>query len=54
MEISTTHLPARWQLILSIARKDIVTILNHPYHLISLFLPLFISLVFLFLMPARG
>lgn len=52
MEISTTHLPARWQLILSIARKDTVTILNHPYHLISLFLPLFISLVFLFLMPA--
>jgi ABC-2 type transport system permease protein len=52
MEISTTHLPARWQLILSIARKDIVTILNHPYHLISLFLPLFISLVFLVLMPA--
>lgn len=54
MEISTTHLPARWQLILSIARKDIITILNHPYHLISLFLPLFISLVFLVLMPAMS
>lgn len=52
MEISTTHLPARWQLILSIARKDIITILNHPYHLISLFVPLFVSLVFLVLMPA--
>jgi len=52
METSIAHLPARWQLILSIARKDIITILNHPYHLISLFVPLFISLVFLVLMPA--
>jgi len=52
METPITHLPARWQLILSIARKDIITILNHPYHLISLFVPLFVSLVFLVLMPA--
>ncbi len=51
MEISTVHLPARWQLIRSIARKDIVTILNHPYHLISLLMPLFVSLVFLVLLP---
>lgn len=52
METPITHLPARWQLILSIARKDIITILNHPYHLISLFVPLFVSLVFMVLMPA--
>lgn len=52
MEISTIRLPARWQLILSIARKDIITVLNHPYHVISLVMPLFISLVFLVLMPA--
>lgn len=51
MEISTVHLPARWQLVLSIARKDIVTILHHPYHLISLLMPLFVSLVFLVLLP---
>jgi ABC-2 type transport system permease protein len=51
MELSTVHLPARWQLVLSIARKDIVTILNHPYHLVSLLMPLFVSLVFLVLLP---
>lgn len=51
MTSSTLPLPARWQLILSIARKDVITVLNHPYYLISLIIPLFTSLVFLVLIP---
>ncbi len=51
MSSSTVPLPARWQLILSLARKDVITVLNHPYHLISLFMPLFVSLVFQVLIP---
>lgn len=45
-------LPARWQLMLTLVRKDLLTILYHPYHLISLLVPLFISIVFLFLIPS--
>lgn len=42
---------ARWRLISAIIYKEILTILHHPYHLISLLMPLFVSVVFLFLVP---
>ena len=52
MSTLASRSPAHWRLILSIARKDVITILNHPYHVISLVIPLFVSLVFLVLMPS--
>jgi len=51
MEASAVHLPARWQLIATITRKELATILYHPYHFISLLIPLFVSFIFLFLIP---
>ncbi len=34
--------------------KEALTILHHPYHLVSLLIPLFVSLVFLFLIPTMN
>jgi hypothetical protein len=40
---------ARWRLIIAIMYKELITILHHPYHLVSLLMPLFVSGIFLFL-----
>ncbi|MCP4422396.1 MAG: ABC transporter permease [Chloroflexi bacterium] len=42
---------ARWRLIAAITYKELITILHHPYHIVSLVMPLFVSVVFLFLIP---
>ena len=52
METSAIQLPARWQLIAAITRKELAMVLYHPYHLISLLIPLFMSIVLLFLIPS--
>lgn len=51
MDIVVRKPLARWRLILAIVYKEMLTILHHPYHLISLLMPLFVSVVFLFLIP---
>lgn len=47
------HTPqSRWRLLLALTRKEILTVVKHPPHLISLAIPIFISLVFQLLFPA--
>ncbi len=43
---------SRGRLIWALTRKEILTVVKHPHHLISLAIPIFISLVFQLLFPA--
>ena len=46
------HKPqSRWRLLVALTRKEILTVVKHPHHLISLVIPIFISLVFRLLFP---
>lgn len=45
-DIAITRQPGRWRLRWVLTRQEMLNIAHHPYHLVSLAIPIFLSLVF--------